>query len=121
MSLFYNINNKITTKIKDTTMKKSLLIGLAAVTLGCMTACSNILEEEGTISAKTGKLIISLETDDAVNIVTKTENKETVTFEVKLEKDSPTIVIIELVKSQTIFALAVTPFAATVVVQVPEK
>lgn len=61
-------------------MKKSLLIGLTAVALGSMTACSNILEEEGTISAKTGKLIIGLETDDAVNIVTKTENKETVIF-----------------------------------------
>lgn len=61
-------------------MKKSLLIGLAAVALGSMTACSNILEEEGVISAKTGKLIIGLETDEAVNIVTKADNKETVTF-----------------------------------------
>jgi len=61
-------------------MKKTLLIGLAAVALGSMTACSNILEEEGVISAKTGKLIIGLETDEAVNIVTKADNKETVTF-----------------------------------------
>ena len=61
-------------------MKKTLLIGLAAVALGSMTACSNILEEEGTISAsaKTGKLVIGLETDGAVNIVTK--STENVTF-----------------------------------------
>ncbi|MBR5296519.1 MAG: DUF4493 domain-containing protein, partial [Parabacteroides sp.] len=58
-------------------MKKTLLIGLAAVVLGSMTACSNILEEEGVISpsAKKGLLTIGLDTDNALNIITKaTEN-----------------------------------------------
>lgn len=57
-------------------MKKTLLIGLAAVALGSMTACSNILEEEGTISAsaKTGSLVIGL-TQTPVNVVTKSDDK----------------------------------------------
>ena len=56
-------------------MKKSLLIGLAAVALGSMTACSNILEEEGIVSpsAKTGTLTIGVEADASVNVTTKTE------------------------------------------------
>lgn len=55
------------------TMKKTLLIGLAAVALGGMTACSNILEEEGVISpsAKTGLLTIALEADGSVDVATK--------------------------------------------------
>lgn len=54
-------------------MKKTLLIGLAAVALGSMTACSNILEEEGTISAsaKTGSLVVALEADGGVDVTTK--------------------------------------------------
>ena len=56
-------------------MKKTLLIGLAAVALGSMTACSNILEEEGIVSpsAKTGTLTIALETDGSLDVATKTE------------------------------------------------
>ena len=52
-------------------MKKTLLIGLAAVALGSMTACSNILEEEGTISAKTGIVSFNLTSDPTIEIVTK--------------------------------------------------
>jgi hypothetical protein len=54
-------------------MKKTLLIGLAAVALGSMTACSNILEEEGVISpsAKTGSLVVALEADGGVDVTTK--------------------------------------------------
>ena len=56
-------------------MKKTLLIGLTAVALGSMTACSNILEEEGIVSpsAKTGTLTIGVEEDNSVSIVTKTD------------------------------------------------
>ena len=54
-------------------MKKTLLIGLAAVALGSMTACSNILEEEGVISATTDTLSVGLDADATVNIVTKTK------------------------------------------------
>ena len=54
-------------------MKKTLLIGLAAVTLGSMTACSNILEEEGTIKApKMGELTVSV--NDSKDVSTKTED-----------------------------------------------
>ncbi len=61
-------------------MKKTLLIGLAAVALGSMTACSNILEEEGIVSpsAKTGTLSVGLDADASVNIVTKTTDGYTV-------------------------------------------
>ncbi|MBR5297804.1 MAG: DUF4493 domain-containing protein [Parabacteroides sp.] len=54
-------------------MKKTLLISLAAVALGSMTACSNILEEEGVISpsAKLGTLSLSLEQDNTLNEETK--------------------------------------------------
>lgn len=65
-------------------MKKSLLIGLAAVALGGMTACSNILEEEGIVSpsAKTGTLTIALETDGSLDVATKsTTSKVTLTEE----------------------------------------
>ena len=59
-------------------MKKTLLIGLAAVALGSMTACSNILEEEGTISAsaKTGDLTIGVEADGSVNVTTKSSEED---------------------------------------------
>ncbi len=73
-------------------MKKSLLIGLAAVALGSMTACSNILEEEGVISpsAKTGLLTIALEADGSVDVATKAngdvvENAATLTDEQKTQ------------------------------------
>lgn len=58
-------------------MKKSLLIGLAAVALGSMTACSNILEEEGIVSpsAKTGTLTIGVEADGSVNVTTKSSEE----------------------------------------------
>ena len=74
-------------------MKKTLLIGLAAVALGSMTACSNILEEEGTISAsaKTGELVIGL-TQTPVNVVTKSKSVDINSFKdkvtVKLEANS---------------------------------
>ena len=58
-------------------MKKTLLIGLAAVALGSMTACSNILEEEGSISAKTGSLTITLEADGSLGVATKSDDKIT--------------------------------------------
>ncbi len=59
-------------------MKKTLLIGLAAVALGSMTACSNILEEEGVISpsAKTGLLTIALEADGSVDVATKADGDQ---------------------------------------------
>ena len=57
-------------------MKKTLLIGLAAVALGSMTACSNILEEEGVISAQTGTLTIGVEADGRVDVTTKATEED---------------------------------------------
>lgn len=78
-------------------MKKSLLIGLAAVALGSMTACSNILEEEGVVSpsAKTGTLTIGVEADASVNVTTKaseenlTEIYNSLLDEFKVELTAP--------------------------------
>ena len=68
-------------------MKKSLLIGLTAVALGSMTACSNILEEEGTISAKTGTLTIALEADGSLDVATKAEETSAIIMTDEMAKD----------------------------------
>ena len=58
-------------------MNVKQLIGLAAIVLGGMTSCSNILEEDGVSNIinkdETGELRISLLQDDAVSVSTKAE------------------------------------------------
>lgn len=76
-------------------MKKTfLLLGIVAMALGNMTSCSNILEEEGTIpaSAKTGTLVLALEQDNSVNVVTKTVTDAGDDYVVKLYSSSATYI-----------------------------
>ena len=76
-------------------MKKTfLLLGIVAMALGNMTSCSNILEEEGTIpaSAKTGTLVLALEQDNSVNVVTKTVTDAGDDYIVKLYSSSATYI-----------------------------
>ena len=55
------------------------IIGLAAIVLGGMTSCSNILEEEGVANTitkgETGELRLNLVTDGTFNVTTKVENE----------------------------------------------
>lgn len=57
-------------------MNVQQLIGLAAIVLGGMTSCSNILEEDGVSNVitkgETGTLCINLETDVSFDVTTKT-------------------------------------------------
>lgn len=53
-------------------MKKSLLLGLAALVFGGLTSCNNILEGEiKTANSDTGVLSLSLEQDNSINVITK--------------------------------------------------
>lgn len=58
-------------------MNVKQLIGLAAIVLGGMTSCSNILEEEGVANTitkgETGTLQINLVADGSLNVTTKSE------------------------------------------------
>lgn len=58
------------------------IIGLAAIVLGGMTSCSNILEEEGVANVitkgETGTLCINIETDASFDITTKSGSDESV-------------------------------------------
>ena len=51
-------------------MKKSLLLGLAALVFGGLTSCNNILEGEiKTANSDTGVLSLSLEQDNSINVI----------------------------------------------------
>lgn len=58
------------------------VIGLAAIVLGGMTSCSNILEEDGVSNVitkgETGKLRLNLVTDGTLNVTTKATDEETI-------------------------------------------
>ncbi|WP_455620665.1 DUF4493 domain-containing protein [Parabacteroides sp.] len=64
-------------------MKRSLLLGLAALAFGGLTSCSNIMEESGinpVAIAKTGELGIALEADASVSVTTKAGTSDEVTL-----------------------------------------
>lgn len=64
-------------------MKKSFLLGLAALVFGGLTSCSNILEENGinpAVKAETGELRIALDADPSVSVTTKAGAADQVTL-----------------------------------------
>lgn len=64
-------------------MKKSLLLGLAALAFGVLPSCSNILEENGinpAAKAETGELRIALDADPSVSVTTKAGASKEVTL-----------------------------------------
>lgn len=62
------------------------VIGLAAIVLGGMTSCSNILEEEGVANTitkgETGELRINLVADGSLNVTTKGTNVSTADIDI---------------------------------------
>ena len=64
-------------------MRKSLLMGLAALAFGVLPSCSNILEESGinpAVKGETGELRIALDADPTVSVTTKAGASKTVTL-----------------------------------------
>ena len=64
-------------------MRKSLLMGLAALAFGVLPSCSNILEESGinpAVKGETGELRIALDADPSVSVTTKAGASKTVTL-----------------------------------------
>lgn len=63
-------------------MNVKKLIGLAAIVLGGMTSCSNILEEDGVSNVitkgETGELRLNLVTDGTLNVTTKSTDEEVI-------------------------------------------
>ena len=76
-------------------MNVKQLIGLAAIILGGMTSCSNILEEDGVSNVitkgETGTLQINLVADGSLNVTTKSEVDLTTDYSLFLDDFTVTL------------------------------